>query len=192
MNDFIARPSKGKSGRIRVKWFNIVLAELEKRGFTNEVFERGEEFLAERKRKAVEFSQYCYEYHLNTPSGSSADQLRRVRPFGVLPLLFSHGVHQTRFIFSFLCASWRYIDGLACDWYPETCETCDQENSSFHVLFQCRKFAVLRNSIFERVEVNVFDFSVICSESRPVQLAVIEFGRKLFQAIRDGNPAARV
>jgi hypothetical protein len=178
------------SGRISASWFTIVRAELVKRGFAEEVLERGEEFLAERKKKAVEFSQYCYQAHLNIPNGSSADQLRRVRPFGILPFLLSHGAYNTRFIFSFLCSCWRFLDGAVCDWYPSTCDECDQENSSFHVLFQCTKFASLRFSIFDPVGISTFEFGVLCSELRPVQLAVVSFGRKLFEAIRDGNPAA--
>ncbi len=179
-----------RSGRVSVSWFEIVKAELIKRGFESEVFEHGESFLAERKRKAVEFSQYCYQFHLNVPNGSSADQLRRVRPFGILPLLLSHGVYNTRFIFSFLCASWRFMDRAVCEWYPDVCTQCDRENSSFHLLFECVKFAPLRSSIFEPVGIRAFDFDVLCSESRPVQLAVISFGKSLFYAIRDGNPAA--
>ncbi len=178
------------SGRINTSWFTIVRAELVKRGFAEEVLEKGEEFLAERKKKAVEFSQYCYQAHLNIPNGSSADQMRRVRPFGILPFLLSHGVYNTCFIFSFLCASWRFLDGAVCDSYPSTCDECDQENSSFLVLFQCTKFASLRSFIFEPVGISNFDFDVLCSESRPVQLAVVSFGRKLFAVIRDGNPAA--
>ncbi len=176
-------------GRIEVPWFTVVTAELRKRGFEEEVLLRGAEFLADRKMRAVEFSQYCFWSHLNIPVGNSADQIRRTRPFGILPFLLSHSVHLTRFIFAFLCSVWRFIDRGCCSWYPEVCRLCDQENSSFHVLFQCVKFASLRHEMFSPVNVECFCFDTLVSSERPVQKAIVMFGRHLFDEIRNANPA---
>jgi hypothetical protein len=176
-------------GRMVSPWFTVVTAELRKRGFEEEVLHRGVEFLAERKRRAVEFSQYCFRTHLNVPIGNSADQFRRIRPFGVLPFLLSHSVHSTRFIFAFLCSVWRYMDGGCCEWYPEVCSTCDQENSSFHILFQCVLFSRLRNDIFSSVGISSFCFDTLSSLERPVQKAILLFGRKVYLEIRNANPA---
>jgi hypothetical protein len=174
-----------RAGLINTQWFCIVFAELRKRGFENEVLEHGASFLADRKRRAVKFSQFCYMAHTNVPLGTSADQLRRIRPFGVLPFLLSQSGYNSRFIFSFLCSAWRYIDGAVCKDYPAVCLECDLENSSFHVLFQCSKLCTLRRQIFSQVGVSVFDFSCLSSQSQPVHRAIVTFGRRLYEDIRD-------
>jgi hypothetical protein len=173
------------SGQITVPWFTIVRAELQKRGMVDKVLERGSEFLSDRKKRAVEFSQYCFKYHLNILNGSSADQLRRVRPFGIFPFMLSESVYNSRFIFSFLCSVWRYMDKDFCSGYPDVCTRCDQENSSFHVLFQCKQFESLRNDVFRPVGILAFDVSCLLSESRPVHRALVLFGRKLFYTISE-------
>ncbi len=172
----------------RSSWFRIVTAELRKRGFEQEVFQNGVQFLSERRLRAVEFSQYCFREHTNTPSGTSADQLRRCRPFGIFPFLLTQNPHKSRYIFSFLCSCWRYIDGACCKGYPDTCTACDQENSSFHVMFQCPKFQDLRVEHFSVVEISLFDMSVLASASKDVHHAIVLFGRELFKSIRDRCP----
>jgi hypothetical protein len=76
-----------REGNLRSAWYAAVISELSKRGFTDEVIRWGAQFLSERKRRAVEFSQYCFHRHLQVPTGTSADELRRLRPFGVFPFL---------------------------------------------------------------------------------------------------------
>lgn len=178
-----------RAGLINSQWFRIVLAELRKRGFEDEVLQHGASFLAERKRRAVEFSQFCYLAHTNVPLGTSADQLRRVRPFGVFPFLLSQSVYESRFIFSFLCSVWRYMDGAVCEDYPAVCVECDQENSSFHVLFQCPKFEHLRQQSFLPVGISVFDFSCLSSQSQPVHRAITTYGKRLYEYIRASVPS---
>jgi hypothetical protein len=130
-------------GRLNSTWFQAVCSELRKRGVYDEVFMRGADFVGERKRRGVEFSQYCFDHHLNCPTGSSADDLRIRRPFGIFPLFLSLSPEQTRYLLAFLTCSWRFLDRMICVSYPEACLTCDQENSSAHILFVCPKFGHL-------------------------------------------------
>ncbi len=178
-------------GQLRSAWFQVVSAELAKRGFREEVLERGAEFLGERKRRGVEFSQYCFHEHLNCPTGNSADQLRRLRTFGILPFLLYLSPEQTRYIFSFLTSAWRYIDGLSCLNYPEICVDCDQENSSAHVLFFCSHFCSIRSAFLRDTGV-IFTIDVLSTADRRVQLRIARLGNDLFFAIQRSCSARRV
>ncbi len=82
------------------------------------------------------------------------------------------------------------MDRGLCSQYPDNCESCDQENSSFHLLFQCKKFGNLRSEIFMPVGIREFNFSCFLSESRLVHRALVLFGRRLYYAVRDSIPAA--
>ncbi len=81
------------------------------------------------------------------------------------------------------------MDGDCCGWYPEVCVACEQENSSFHILFQCVHFSRLRNDIFLSVGISTFCFDTLASAERPVQDAIVLFGRKRYLEIRNANPA---
>ncbi len=170
-------------GQLRSVWYQVVNAELGKRGFREEVLERGAEFLGERRRRGVEFSQYCFHEHLNCPTGNSADQLRRIRTFGIFPFLLNLSPEQTRYIFSFLTSAWRYVDGLSCNNYPAVCTVCDQENSSAHVLFFCSKFRSIRLA-FLRDTGSDFSIEILSAPDRRVQLRIARLGNELFFAIQ--------
>ncbi len=97
-------------GSLQSTWYTVVNSEIGKRGMTREVAERGADLIANRKIYGVYFSQYCYLHHTNALTGRSSDQFRRGRPFGIFPFLLCVSSHQSRFLFSFLCSVWRFID----------------------------------------------------------------------------------
>ncbi len=169
-------------GRLNSGWFQVVTAELEKRGFAEEVLERGADFLGEKKRRGVEFSQFCFHEHLNCPLGNSADELRRSRAFGIYPFLLSLSPKQTRYLLSFLTSAWRFIDNLACLNFPDVCVSCDQQNSSAHVLFFCPRFSVLRSTV-QRETGCSFSMDILSTSSRREQIVIARFGRDLFVEI---------
>jgi hypothetical protein len=86
------------------------------------------------------------------------------------------------YIFSLLCSNWRFIDGLRCASYPDVCEACDQENSSFHVLFLCPHFDYIRAK-FRRVTRRAFALDVFSSDDRDVQSAICIVGREMYARI---------
>jgi hypothetical protein len=168
-----------ESSVITSKWFTTVCAELQKRGMREEVLAHGPCFVGERKAKAVEFAQYCFHFHLNVPNGTSADQIRRMRPFGVFPFLLRQNPEKSRFLFAFLCSNWRYIERLRCSRYPSVCDTCDQENSSVHVLFQCPRFCLIRDAFYFSTGKG-FHFSEFASDDWSIQNALCDVGKKLY------------
>jgi hypothetical protein len=171
-----------RRGRIHSTWYAIVTSELEKRGMVEEVDNTGGHFLSEKRRRAVEFSQYCFHTHLNVPTGSSADQIKRRRPFGIFPFLVSFSPNKTRHIFAFLCAVWRFIDDRACLNYPDVCERCDMENSSFHVLFVCPDFWDVREKFLDEAGV-AFTLDSLATNDHDAQAAICDLGHRLFAEI---------
>lgn len=165
-------------------WFEIVRSELDKRGFKEEVLNRGGAFLGDRKRRAVEFSQYCYHSHLNVPTGTSADQIKRRSPFRIFPFLFQLSPKKTRYIFSFLCSVWRFIDDCVCRKYPELCQQCDMENSSLHVLFVCPVFDDFCAEFLNSVGA-AFSLDILASEDHDTQKAISSLGVWVFNRIAD-------
>jgi hypothetical protein len=168
-----------QGGVLQSKWFVIVRSELEKRGMGDEALAQGPSFVSDRKRKAVEFAQYCFHFHLNVPTGSSADQIKRCRPFGIFPFLICQSPERSRYVFSFLCSNWRFIDGLRCVDFPDVCDDCDQENSSMHVLFMCPSFVRVRERFLAAVG-RPFSFGVLESKDRKVQSAICDVGRDIY------------
>lgn len=83
-------------------WFDIVRAEVQKRGLLHDVFEASLDFVSKRKEYGAVFAQYCYHSHCNVPTGSSADLLRRKRKFGIFPFIFFTRPSESRFLLSFL------------------------------------------------------------------------------------------
>ncbi len=172
-------------GVLNSTWYNIVESEISKRGMTREVAERGADLIANRKLYGVYFSQYCYLHHTNVPTGRSSDQFRRGRPFGIFPFLLSISSHQTRFLFSFLCSVWRYIDGKACERYPEYCTRCDRLNTGYHVLFECVVFSDLRSKFTRASQRDLsFSFDVLRCESVDVCRLLVATGREIFERVR--------
>jgi hypothetical protein len=173
-----------KAGTIASDWFEIVRAEVGKRGLLVEVLNSGKEFVANRKQYGVVFAQFCFHAHSNTLTGSSADLVRLRRKFGIMPFLLSAHPEQSRYLFSFLLSCWRFLDSCRCIQYPAICETCDQENSSVHVLFECVLFSLLRDEL-ESTLGTPFCFEVLESQDREVCRSVISFGKNLFFAIAE-------
>jgi hypothetical protein len=171
-----------RQGRLSSPWFQVTTAELTKRGFAEEVLDHGVEFLSEKRRRGVEFSQYCFHEHLNCPVGNSADEFRRLRQFGIYPFLLSLSPEQTRYLFSFITSSWRFLDGQVCSSFPEVCFLCDQENSSVHLLFFCPSFSALRSELV-RATGQVFSVNTLATTVRREQLLLAKFGRDLFHAV---------
>ncbi len=171
-------------GRIVSTWHRVVAAKLAKRGRLEDVLNRGADFVGDRKRIGVEFSQYCFHHHLNIRTGSSADDLRIMRPFGIFPLFLSLSPEQTRYLLAFLSSSWRYIDQMICSNYPEACQECDQENSSAHVLFVCPKFERFRARLLSEIGVP-FSFDCLATTIRQEQVRIARFAKELFFAIAE-------
>jgi hypothetical protein len=89
---------------------------------------------------------------------------------------------KSRFLFSFLCSNWRFIDRLRCKAYPDVCVSCDQENTSFHVLFFCPVFDDVRAK-FMRVTGRTFCFASLSSSDREAMTAMCEVGRGIYERI---------
>jgi hypothetical protein len=173
------------SNNLQSTWFSIVESEIRKRGMTTEIFQSGANFVANRKINGVYFSQYCFLHHTNSPTGNSSDRFRRGRPFGIFPFLLNVTSHESRYLFSFLCSVWRYIDKKACDSYPEYCSPCDRENSGYHVLFECPLFSSCRVDFARRLGRNVlFEFATLFSEDIDVCRSAASTGRFIFDEIR--------
>jgi hypothetical protein len=171
-----------RSNRLRSTWVTVVKSEIDKRGLSAQVFEQGAEFVAKQKEFGVQFSQYCHTLHLSTPSGSSSDQIVRRKPFGIFPFLFLTPPYRSRFLFAFLCSVWQYVDKSTCLLYPAYCSCCDQENSAYHVLFQCSLFRDIRDRF--RVKAGrVFEFDVLYVSDRRICCAVVDVGFELFRAV---------
>jgi hypothetical protein len=174
-----------RRGSIRSTWFSVVSAEIEKRGMSQEkIFEYGAHVVANRKQYGIHFSQYCYAFHTNIPTGRSSDLFRRSRPFGIFPFLLQVSSHESRFLFAFLCSVWRFIDGGVCGSFPEYCSRCDQENSAFHVLFQCILFSSLRQDFARRTAGLSFCYPVLANDSRSVCREIARTGRLIFENVR--------
>jgi hypothetical protein len=71
------------------KWKEVITGRLNEMGMLQEVSETPALFLEERKKKAVEFSQWCHYSRLGFANGTSADLMRIGRPYGVLPAVES-------------------------------------------------------------------------------------------------------
>jgi hypothetical protein len=171
-------------GRLSSQWYEIVLAEIGKRGFREEVLQRGSSFVAERKIHALHFAQYCFHHHSNVTVGNSADVVRRRREFGIFPFLFSVPSYESRFLLSFLLHCWRFLDGGQCSNYPRICDDCDRENSSFHLLFECFMFEQLReNFAAETGRELTFDSLKECGREFCHELC--KFGKDLFESIAE-------
>jgi hypothetical protein len=174
-----------QAGRLQSTWANVVLAEIDKRGMTAEVLTQGAHFLANRKTYGVQFAQFCFAHHLSAPTGSSSDLFVRFRPFGMYPFLLKTSTHQSRFLFSFLCSVWRYIDHCACENYPRYCAECDCENSGYHILFDCVRFRDVRVLFNSRTSGRlVFSFETLCVDALNDCRELVNAGKLIFERVR--------
>jgi hypothetical protein len=173
------------AGRLRSTWVTAVLSEVAKRGMTSEVLEYGASLVADRKRYGVQFAQFCFAHHLNVPTGSSSDLFSRQRPFGIFPFLLKVSTHQSRYLFSFLCSVWRYIDRGVCEKYPRYCARCDCENTGYHVLFDCIHFEDVRRTLSTRTAGRlVFSYQTLCEEGLNDCREIVNVGKKIFERVR--------
>ncbi len=173
-----------KTGVLSSQWYDIVTAETDRRGLLSEILERGKEFVSNRREYGVVFAQFCFHAHTNALTGSSADLVKLSKKFGVLPFLFVCHPEQSRFLLSFLLSCWRYTDACRCINYPAICETCDQENSSVHILFECVLFCLLREE-FEEETGQSFSFALLESEDLDVCRLSVRLGKDLFEAVAE-------
>jgi hypothetical protein len=173
-----------EDGVLQSTWFNATKSEIQKRGMANEVFREGANFVAARKLHGVHFSQFCFAHHLNLPTGSNSDLFRRSRPFGMYPFLLCTSTYESRFLFSFICSVWRFIDQKACDRWPVYCSCCDRENSGYHVLFECVLFSSERRRFSQRTGGIVFSFSALESDVKCVCRELVRTGKEIFMRIR--------
>ncbi len=177
-----------RAGRLQSTWSTVVFAEIEKRGMTAEVLSQGAHFVANRKMYAVQFAQFCFAHHLSVPTGSSSDLFIRFRPFGIYPFLLKTSTHQSRYLFSFICSVWRYVDYCACEKYPRYCAECDCENSGYHVLFDCARFRDVRDSFNARTAGRlVFSFETLCVDGLNDCRELVNVGRVIFERIRNDS-----
>ncbi len=173
-----------KTGVLSSQWYDIVTAETDRRGLLPEILERGKEFVSNRREYGVVFAQFCFHAHSNALTGSSADLVKLSKKFGVLPFLFVCHPEQSRYLLSFLLSCWRYTDACRCINYPAICETCDQENSSVHILFECVLFCLLREE-FETETGQPFSFALLESEDLDVCRLSVRLGKDLFEAVAE-------
>ncbi len=141
-----------------------------------------------KKKKTAQV--YCYTFHTNVPTGRSSDLLRRGRPFGIFPFLLAKATTRSRYMFSFLCSVWRFIDLSVCKDYPPVCIECDCENSAFHLLFDCFVSRPLRECFFGETGI-YFSREVLCSSNSDVCESIVRYGEKLFAKLRGWCEEAR-
>ncbi len=100
-----------REGRRKSKWYTTLVGSLRTRGLAGHVLVRGVYYVENRKVAAVSFSQYCFHNHLNIHRGTSGDDFRARKPFGIYPFLFASSPFESRFLFSFILSCWRWLDG---------------------------------------------------------------------------------
>ncbi len=120
------------------RWVDNIRSRLTHMNMWEDVTLHPAQFLSERKLMAVHFSQWCHYNHLVFINGSSADLMRRSRPFGIMPAISSIPVPQARSMMAIMLSVWRWALERA-DEYPEYWEDCDNVVTSHHLLFACSK-----------------------------------------------------
>jgi hypothetical protein len=171
-------------GRRKSKWYSVLLAGLRNRGLADHVLSRGTDYVANRKQIAVKFSQYCFHNHLNCFLGTSGDDFRALKPFGIYPFLFSNSASESRFLFSFILSCWRWLDGGICSDYPQQCYFCECRNTSWHLLFDCPLFCDIRDP-FESATGRKFEYDCLLSDVPPMPVEVARVGRALHRRVRE-------
>jgi hypothetical protein len=170
------------SKRKKSKWFTKVTKELAERGLERKVLLEGDSVVASRKEIGVQFAQFCFHKHLNKNTNTSADDFRKVKPFGTYPFLLNTPPVRSRFLLSFLLCNWRWIDKGKCRNYPRSCDDCQTENTAWHLLYDCPRFERIRTA-FEDCTGYEFSFEVLPLHSRVVTLAAVEVGERIFECV---------
>jgi hypothetical protein len=173
-----------REGRRKSKWYSILMTGLRTRGLADHVTRWGTDYVANRKQIAVRFSQYCFHNHLNNFRGTSGDDFRASKPFGIYPFLFMNNACDSRYLFSFILSCWRWLDGGVCSIYPRECSFCLCRNTSWHVLFDCPLFQDVREP-FESAAGQHFDYSCLISAVPPMPVQVVKLGKELYGRVRE-------
>jgi hypothetical protein len=161
------------------KWFKKVTGGLVERELKNKIWETPTQVLAERKELGVTFSQFCFHRHLNLPRGTSADRIRGLQPFGMYPFLLHTSPGLSRYLFSFILLSWRWLNRGQCSRYPHDCSDCSVHNCSAHLLFECKNFETEREGFFQSTGVP-FDFDCLTRDDVTISRAAVKLGKEIF------------
>jgi hypothetical protein len=164
------------------KWYKKLLTALNERDLKQEIWDTPSEVLVHRKDFGVKFSQFCFHHHLNLSTGTSADEIRNVQPFGIYPFLLRTAPGLSRFLFSFILSNWRWLDRGRCSRYPRECEVCLSYNSSYHLLFECTKFSDVRSQFFLSTGIP-FEFDCLKIDDKDVTREVAMLGKTIFMKI---------
>jgi hypothetical protein len=159
------------------KWKEVICERLTEMGMLQEVFASPALFLEERKKKAVEFNQWCHHNHLVFVNGTSADLMRVGRPYGVIPAIELLPTFQGRKILLWLLSVWRWgLEGA--DSAPDYCEVCDNLINSHHLLFSCFNTSGVRDKFQRRTGVE-FDETALysCTNADAVLEVFASLGR---------------
>jgi hypothetical protein len=170
------------SRKIKSKWFDKVCEALADRGVYDKVFREGVSLVALRKEFGVQMAQFCFHNHLNKLTNTSADDFRRVKPFGVYPFLFRTQPVRSRFLFSFLLCNWRWIDKGKCKTYPRFCSECRKDNTAWHIIFECLIFSDVRESFFNVTGVH-FEYEALFIDDKCVTSKAVDAGEKIYQRV---------
>ena len=176
------------AGRRKSKWFRKVVSGLRMRDLWEEVL-KGGPFVGERKTYGVKFAQYCFHNHLNRLRGTSADDFRHFRPFGIYPFLYAAPPAETRFLLSFVLCNWRWLDKSMCRLCPRLCVTCGEDNTGWHILFNCVFFEDIRAG-FQNICGIPFDFDSLLCSSKPVPKQAALAGRLIYNRVKFLHPCS--
>jgi hypothetical protein len=168
------------AGRKKSKWFKAVSVALAERRLLGRVLENGADVVATRRNVGVAFAQFCFHKHLNSPTQTSADDFRTVKPFGVYPFLYKASPNVARFLFSFVLCNWRWLDRGKCRNYPRTCSSCCISNSAWHILFDCPVFQAERDWFREKTFLD-FDYNALLLNDVLVARSAAETGKMIFE-----------
>jgi hypothetical protein len=167
------------SGSKKSKWFKAVSMALAERKLLEKVQQNGADVVATRREVGIAFSQFCFHRHLNCLTQTSADDFRRVKPFGVYPFLYKASPDTARFLLSFVLCNWRWLDRGKCKNYSRTCHSCSSANTAWHILFVCPIFSAERRAFLDRTGL-IFEYSVLLVNDATVARAAAETGKCIF------------
>jgi hypothetical protein len=172
------------SKKKKSKWFAKVSKALAERNMTNQVFSAGADFVSNRREAGARFAQFCFHKHLNKLTNTSADDFRRVKPFGIFPFLLRTPPAQSRFLFSFILCNWRWLDRGKCKDYPRFCTVCQRECSAWHILFDCQNSEAERQ-IFASETGQSFSFEMLLKDDDAVAKSAVKIGRAIFNKVAE-------
>jgi hypothetical protein len=161
------------------KWYKKVAIALTERNLKSEVWDTPSEVLVQRKAFGVKFSQFCFHQHLNLLTGTSADKIREVQPFGIYPFLLQNPLGLSRFLLAFILSNWRWLDRGKCLRYPRDCDACRTYNNLYHLLFECTRFTEERLSFFNITGVPL-DFECLKVDERELTREAAIVGKTIY------------